>query len=153
MKIRHARPMDVPELLELGREIHEESRLSGLSYDAQKLRQSLEGMFAHQKGTHCLLLAISGNGDIAGVMLGYITEYFFSRDRVATNIVFYVRPEYRGSSAAAKLVMAFRTWAANRDAAEVSVNITSGIRMEKFHSFLMKMGFEHIGGNYSLWMK
>lgn len=61
-----------------------------------------------------------------------------------------VVPDKRMSGAGLRLLTAFRKWAENRGAVELSAGVNSGIDLDKMDTFLRKLGFELTGGNYSL---
>jgi hypothetical protein len=54
--------------------------------------------------------------------------------------------------AALKLLTAFKKWAENRGAFEISAGVNSGTDLDRMDRFLRKLGFQHTGGNYSLLM-
>ena len=141
---------DIPKLLEMGPGMHADTILSRFTYSEEKALRSLEQLLSDKKGTHCLLLAEGQNQQIVGVFLGYVSDYFFSQYLVAGNLVFWVDPDHRGTPAAIKLISAFRRWAENRKVKELSINITSGVDLNRADRFLGKLGFSYTGGNYSM---
>lgn len=150
MRIRPARLPDLEAVLALGRQAHAESRQASLPRDEDKVRALLEEILRGRKGAHCVLLAESDDGRPVGFLAGQVVEYFFCRQRIAQNIVFYVLPEYRGRWVAVKLLYAFRGWARHRGAVELHVGITTGVEVARFDRFLRRLGFHFVGGNYVL---
>ena len=150
MKVRFATVDDLPALIDLGRRIHAESRFRGFSYDPSKLLQTGQRVLNSTTGTHCCFVAEASTGKLAGVFVGCVEEYFFSRDRIANSILIFVDPAYRGGAAALKLIHAFRTWALNRQAIEVSISIASGVTIDRTDRFLKRIGLKLTGGNYAL---
>lgn len=59
-------------------------------------------------------------------------------------------PDKRMSGGGLKLLTAFRKWAENRGAFELSLGVNSGVAMDKMDRFLKRLGFVQTGGNYSL---
>lgn len=153
MRIRTATLDDVPALLALGPQIHAESRHAALPFDANKTGAALRAMIERTEQEQCFLIAIGSDGDIIGFFIGYAAEYFFSRDQVATDVLFYVKPEHRGSSAAVKLIHAFRKWALARQVAEMRICMTTGVAIDRFDRFVRRLGFQYTGGNYSMWLE
>jgi hypothetical protein len=88
------------------------------------------------------------NGELLGFLFGSIEEYWFTKERGANMIVWYVAKEARGSTMAIKLLLAFRGWAQNRQATELTLSITSGLNTEKTGRFLRRMGFRPCGENF-----
>lgn len=54
------------------------------------------------------------------------------------------------SGAGLRLMSAFRTWAENRGAVELSAGVNSGAHIDKTDKFLRRLGFVQTGGNYAL---
>ena len=151
-KIRFATTADIATLVDLGRAIHGETRLSRFAFDATRVAAQFESILSPPRSDYCVLVAEKDAIGIVGGFWGQISQYYFSDARVATNFIFYVRPEFRGTAVAVRLVHGFKQWANNRGADEVCINMTSGIDMQRFDRFLRHMGFAHTGGNYSQWL-
>lgn len=126
-----------------------ESRFQRYGVNETKLVSVISSMVGNS-GNASLFLAERANGEIAGMLAGYVTDYFFCDAIVAQDRWFYVKPEYRGSSAAVKLLLAFRRWAENRKANEFSINMSVGIDMTRFNKFMMHLGFNCCGSNFSM---
>jgi GNAT superfamily N-acetyltransferase len=84
------------------------------------------------------------------MLLGYISEHYFGLDLIASDYLWYVAPEHRGSKAGLQLLIAFQDWARKRNAAEVYMGISSGLHAEKTGALLTKLGYDVVGGNYKL---
>ena len=74
----------------------------------------------------------------------------FSRALGATALALFVAPEHRGGMAAFKLLHGLRRWAQNREVAEISIHVTSGVHMARTDKLLKRLGFRMTGGNYSM---
>ena len=70
----------------------------------------------------------------------------------ATEGLFYVHPAARGTTAAVKLIYAFREWAVARGVREVQFSVRSGKDIARTDRLMKRLGFNLIGGNYSLWV-
>ncbi|MGB8338661.1 MAG: hypothetical protein WCD07_03155 [Burkholderiales bacterium] len=149
MAVRFANLADIPGIVELGKAIHAESRYRTLGYDPVKLNRMFSGIISSPKGTHCCFVA-EHQGQISGVMIGCVEECFFSNDRVANSILIYVDPKRRGGSTALKFIHAFRNWAVNRNAVELSLGVASGVTIDRTDRFLKRLGMQMVGGNYTL---
>jgi len=152
MKIRFATRADIPACIEIGRRMHAVTRFAAYDFNAERLAQSLGAVIdsGHAKGTHCFFVAEDATGQLIGGLIGCIERHFFSDLLVASIIHYDVLPEKRMSGAGLKLLVAFRKWAENRGAFELSVGINSGVEMDKMDRFLKKIGFRQTGGNYAL---
>ncbi|MDR0775588.1 MAG: GNAT family N-acetyltransferase [Azonexus sp.] len=152
MKIRFATRNDIPACTEIGRRMAAVTRFAAYDFNAERLAQNLGAVIdsGHAKGTHCLFVAEDTAGQLIGLLIGCIERHFFSDLLVASIIHYDVLPEKRMGGAGLKLLAAFRQWAENRSAFELSVGINSGVEMEKMDRFLKRLGFRRTGGNYSL---
>jgi GNAT superfamily N-acetyltransferase len=149
MKIRFGTADDLPTILEMSEALFHESRFNRYTFDVNKTRGAIEAMLANP-GATCILLAQASDNSIAGMLLGYATEYFFCEAVVVQDRYFYVRPESRGSSAAVKLLMAFRKWAELRKANELCINMSVAIDTARFNKLMTHLGFKYCGSNFSL---
>lgn len=148
-KIRFAIEKDIPELISLGRDIYQESQQKGLGFSEIRLKNQLKACLQPNSKNYCVFVA-ERNGRIIGVFWGHIDQHFFSEALVATEYMFYVKPDFRGTSAALRLMHAYKTWAKNRKAQEIMICMTIGVEPGKFDKFVQKLGFKYVGGNYSM---
>lgn len=143
MTIRNAVHDDVDALLELGREMHAESWYAYLPFDEAKVRNAL--CTAISRG---FLAVQEADGRIVGGMAGLITEFWFCRSLIATDLGLFVKSDKRGSTAAVRLVQAFIDWARANGAAEVNLAISTGVRIEETGDLYKALGLTHVGGIY-----
>lgn len=143
---------EIPPLVELGHLCHLESRFSRLPYDSERVAKRFKLMIDQPLSTTFFVAARHSSGQMHGLMIGSVDEYFFCRERVASSIFLLVHPDYRGGLAAIKMVMAFRAWAYTRAAAELYIGVASGVQMQRTGRFLSKLGLQLSGGNYSAWL-
>lgn len=152
MKVRLAQAQDLDVMMALSAQMHQESRFRIYPLNPKKLSASLVKLVANPQ-VACILLAERSQGDVAGMLAGYVIDYFFSDALVAQDKYFYVRPDCRGSSAALKLLIAFRRWAENRGAAELCINMSVDIEAKRFDRFMTHMSFKSCGSNFVLPLK
>lgn len=153
MNIRPATLADVETVVHLGRKMHSLGRFKELEYDFAKCRTVVRHC-VENSGSYFFCIAETDAGEIIGLHMGMLQEYFFSSQQLAQSISFFVVPEYRGSSAAVKMVYAFKKWAEKREAAEVvfGTGISEGAPLAVVDNFMKRMGFTLTGGNYALWL-
>lgn len=152
MTIRLATEADVEAIVRLGKEMVAESRFARYGMNEAKTRSAIETMIRNPASA-CILLAVRSDGALAGMLAGYVTEFFFGDATVAQDRWYYVHRRYRGSSAGLKLLLAFRKWAENRKAHELSLNMSVAIDMQRFNRFMTHMGFTCCGSNFFLPLK
>ncbi len=141
-------------VLGLGRRLHAESAQARLSFDEDAASDFLEGVLAEMdQGVACGFLAVSARGLPAGLLLGRLGRYPFSRHVIAHDRLFYVAPEFRGSNAAVKLLRGFNRWARLRGAHHLYLAEWGGIESKRFARLMRRTGFDLVGGNYGKWLK
>lgn len=143
MTIRRATPADIPDLLALGRKMHAESWYAYLPYDDEKIAATLE--HAMNGG---FLAVYEVDGELAGGMAGVCSEFWFCRELLAHDLALFVAPGRRGGMAAARLVQSFIVWARNAGAQEVSLAVSTGVRVQETGDLFTAMGLHHVGGVY-----
>lgn len=153
MKIRFATLDDVPAFVELGRDFHALTRFAAYDYNPARVARQLQAAIEtgqNRNNTHCFFVAEDSQGQAIGGLIGCVEQHFFSEQLVASIIHYDVLPEKRMGGAGLRLLTAFRKWAENRGAVELSAGVNSGIELDKMDRFLRKLGFRQTGGNYSL---
>ena len=156
MKTRFATLNDIAAGVECGRRMHAITRFAGYDFNAERVAQNLRAVIEagqNGKGTHCFFIAEDSNNQFVGGLIGCVERHFFSDQVVASVIHYDVLPERRLSGAGLKLLAAFRTWAENRGAFELSVGVSSGVALDKMDRFLRRLGFQQTGGNYAMSLK
>lgn len=149
MKIRFAALEDIPALLDMGEAMVAESRFSAYGLNRDKSALMLTNMIGHPPQS-TILLAERSNDEVVGMLAGYVVDFFFCDALVAQDRFFYVKPDARGSSAAIKLLLAFRRWAETRKVHELNINMSVAIEMQRFNKMMAKLGFRCSGSNFSL---
>lgn len=150
MKIRFATLEDIPVFVEMARTFHGLTRFKDYDYNPERMASSLQAVIDNPRGTHCFFVAVDESGTPAGGLIGCVESHFFSDKLVASVIHYDVLPEKRMGGAALKLLTAFKKWAENRNAFEITAGVNSGTELKRMDSFLRKLGFQMTGGNYSM---
>lgn len=150
MRIEFAGEEHIDDLIALGRLMHAESALTNLRLDIERARRTFRGAINDDKGMYCLLIARSSDGAAAGWLFGTVTRPWFTDALVAHDHAFFVAPQYRGSSAAIKLLKVFRRWAKRRNAEVLNVSQRVGVEMDRFERFMRRAGFQPRGMNFSM---
>lgn len=149
MRVRLADSKDISSSVELGRRMYLESRFSRYPFDPMRVEEMFNAVLKDKKGS-CFFVAERDSGQMVGMFIGHASELFFSPVLAAYDKLLYVVPEARGSSAALRLLSLFRHWAQELGVAEISVNMTVAIEMERFQRFMSHLGFRCCGTSY--WM-
>lgn len=125
------------------------TRYQTMRYAPEKIRRQLDAYFQDERRKYIWLVGLR-DGKLQGLLFGSVEEYWFTTSLGANMIAWYVDEPARGSPMAVKLLLAFKRWAENRGGNELTLSITSGVRMDKTGRFLRRMGFEACGENYIL---
>ncbi|WP_343725355.1 hypothetical protein [Herbaspirillum huttiense] len=158
-EVRFARMEDIPSLIDLGRQIHVQSRYAWMQFNATRLWSSLEAAIDNKQ--HCLIVANQGREDASaqsatqemiGALWAYAIALPFSSDFVAKIDYLYVLPRYRGTPVAMKMMAGFRRWAGNRQVSEISLLNAFGDDTAYSGKWLGKLGIKPVGGVHSMWL-
>jgi len=139
--VRDATLDDIPAMVALGAIMHAESRYNFMAYDGEKVSATLRSLIGvgfarvHER-----------DGEIDGGMVGYMSEAWFSRAKVAAELALFVTPGKRGGMAAWYLLSEFSAWAENQGAQEITLAITTGVKVEETGRMYQRLGFEQVGG-------
>lgn len=140
--IRPATHDDIERLVELGEQMHAESRFAKLSFDHDKVRN----LFAHLiESPDGLLIVADVDGLIIGGFAGYVVEHYFALTKVASDFGLFVAPEHRGGMTAPRLMRAYVEWAKEQGAVMVQAGITTGVHVNETARLYQKLGFKQAG--------
>lgn len=148
MEIRCLEYADIPETVELARKFVEESAFSRFTFSHEKMAANLSMSITHPHMAFCHV--VEHEGKLVGALVGYISEFFFGPDLIASDSGWFVLPEYRGSRSAVRLLKNFERWAKANGAKEVAMGVSTDVSPEKTGALLQKLGYKHVGGNYKL---
>jgi len=140
--IRPATEADIPRMLSLGAIMHAESpRFCGFQFLPDRLADSIRRVMAMPAG---FARVASVDGDVVGGLLGVAVPHYACDLVQACDIAYFVRPDARGGSAAARLVDAYRQWAIEIGA-EANIGLNTGVQPERTARLLEVLGAEQSG--------
>lgn len=144
--VRHATPADAAVIDTMLRAMGRESPIyRAMPIDDRKLADYIAKVI--RSSDHAVLLHESAAG-IDGIYIGMLVQQFFTFETTAMDVLFYVRPERRGSRAAVRLFRAFKAWAKSSGAKAIQVGTMTGIDPARTSKFYRGMGLNEIGGVY-----
>lgn len=142
--IRNAQIADFPEVKKLGKRLIEKT-----PYRAQQI----DTLIASQTFGNCVSSALGfamvaqHKGEITGMMLGCALPLFYSKARMATDLVLY--SERAGDGMA--MVRRFIKWAWSiPNVVEVTLSQSSGVDVERTGKLYGRMGLECVGQIYTM---
>ena len=148
INIRKATDADIPAVIEMGRAFHQESDyLREMSFNEAKARALIPVVIKTGLG----IVAVDDE-KVIGMMGGILETHIFSDELMSGEYLIYVRPEYRGTEAAARLVCVYINWALEHGVKpqNIGVGVNAGIRTEETVQFYRNLGFRVSGVNLRL---
>lgn len=150
MDARFAVKADIPALVELGRSMHVESRYGGMVYGADRAWKRFEDTIDCKD--FCVMVVENDDGELAGFLVGSVSEYAFAHDFVANLEFLYLLPARRSGLTAMKMLAAFRRWAKNREFAEIMLCNRFGANESYITKLFAKLGMPVVGGVHAAWV-
>lgn len=146
MRIREAHKPDADAVIALGRSMHAESpRFRALPFSEPQLRATFDALLESKDAV--VYLAEPARGGIVGLLAGGVGSHYFSIARYAYDLALYVVPDWRGSSAAIRLVSRFEAFARERGAQEVVLGVSTGVDTARTLKFYERFGYVIHGGS------
>jgi len=127
--------------------MHNESSFKSIGYDEEKLRD-LGTSIINRPDVFFASVAEDENKVILGMFVGVITEYYFSKDTMASDLLFYVDQDKRGALACLKMIKEFELWAKRNNAKEVRPATSTGIEMNRTAKLYSHLGYEPTGHTF-----
>jgi GNAT superfamily N-acetyltransferase len=85
---------------------------------------------------------------VIGFLLAMAYPYAFTRGHFTGQEVVYVRPDKRGTRAAARLFDIYDQWIDQVGAREGYTGVANGRKVEKFTKFMKRRGYEIVGASF-----
>ena len=143
--------LDIPDLVLLAREAHEESRFSYIPFSEEKVFQ-IAMKALEDPARHGGFLARS-KGEPVGFAYCTIGEYHIGTGALLTTVHSMgvsqtTRKRLMGGKVALGLFQGVRSWSKDRGAQEVLLHFTTGVGTARSAKLARKLGFQLIGGSY-----
>lgn len=144
MIIRPAVEEDIPIVFALAKKMYEESAYGTFcSFNDKKSLALIQT--ALKNPDNYFLHVAEKDGAIIGMYGGSITDYYFSNDLMAVDLILYVDPNKRGGLAAVKLIQAFEDWAFSKGVKEICPASSTQIAPERTAQLYHLLGYEVVG--------
>jgi GNAT superfamily N-acetyltransferase len=145
--IRPATIDDVPRLVELGAQMHAESRYRVLAFAEDKVTELYTDLIEHPDA---LIMVSERAGIIIGMIVARIHAPYFSRDLASGDLHLYIQPAHRGGLSGPRLIAAYMHWAKARGAKMIDLGNSARICDTALARLYEYMGFEPVGTLYQL---
>lgn len=133
--LRMARPDDYEDIVHLCLEFAYDSTYSDLGVDEDKTRRSVQEIM---NAPESVVIVYTVDDQPVGLIAGKIIETLFSSTKIASEIVWWVSPDFRNTRKSIELVRAFEYWAETYHKAPTHM---SSLGDEKVNSFYKKSGY------------
>ena len=147
MKIRNATYEDINTMIELGAIGWKETRLTDFDYDYDTVEKYIKGLIDYDWG---IVLIAEENGKIAGSIIAEVYKYYFGSTIASINYDFIVHPDFRGSSAAIRLLNKYKEIAKSHGTQDIMMGVNASLDFERVGKLYEKVGFKQVGSLFSL---
>ena len=140
---------DVEQMVRLGALMAAEGNYADIPYSPDKLK--LLGSYIVNTDVDEQVYFARGvwiDGLLVAQMVGFVSEYWFSYQKIIQDNALYVHPDYRKGTAAMRLVKEFIKWANKVDAVEICCGITVGVNNDTAAKLYERLGFQRVGYIY-----
>jgi hypothetical protein len=139
---------DLPQFLQLGRALHQESWYSHLSFDENRVAGFFYEHVIDRDKTFCRVASFQER--LVGAVAGLRVTNWFSRDAGVFDSFLYVIPSHRGSITAYRLWCQMRDWARQIGAKEMTHGVGTAIAIDRADKFFCRLGMTKVGSIYKL---
>ena len=143
--VREAVEDDVIEFHVLGKMFVRESKNNFLGWSAIKVHDSL--LDAIGREDFCVF-ALQCDNEIVGMFIGFVAPCFFSDVIQATEIVWYVEPDHRGSRKALEMLDLFEEWAEFKGAVCSNLMNLDVLNADKVAKMYNKRGYRLVENTF-----
>lgn len=144
--IRELNHDDLPQLLALGRELHQLGVYASYPVDESRSAYILTQLIDEPS---VLTIGYEIDGALAGAFIGEIIQDLWVDVQIAVNQMVYVFDRHRSSLAGMRLIRAFTDWAHAQNADMISFRIYAGVNNAAVGDMLVRMGYAEEGGIYT----
>jgi GNAT superfamily N-acetyltransferase len=133
---------DLPQLLELAREMHRTGVYAAYPMDEARVAFILTRLI---EVPEALSIGYEIRNELVGAFVGEIVQDLWIDVQIAVDHAFYVREADRGSRAGVMLLRAFEKWAHENAADVLRPVVYAGVDNQSVSNVLQRMGYESAG--------
>jgi GNAT superfamily N-acetyltransferase len=146
VQIRRAVEEDRLAIFKMSVSMHQETDFAQFKFDPQTAVNGI-GQWIHGGNKQFMLVADLG-GSVIGMLGVVMRNVWFGPDVMASEEIFYVKPEHRGSRAAFKLMQGFVNEARSLGAHHLRAGVATG-HSPAAEKLYRHFGLTYVGGNFS----
>lgn len=144
MLARYAMESDFEALYQMACDMGDEFK-PDLPHDRAKFREAFD--LFRTKGNPGFFVAEHKRKVIGGLICS-LTNYYICDGAFASQEVIYVKPAYRGTMAAVRLIQRYLEWAERLGAREAYMGLSTAYRVKAFGKLVGRFGFVEVGASY-----
>lgn len=133
---------DMPQLISLAREMHQEGVYAAFPMDENRVAYILSALI---EAPNAFSFGYETGGELVGAFVGEVVQDLWVDVMVATDHAFYVRAANRGSRAGVILIKAFEIWAEEKGADVIRPVVYAGVDNQHAAALLSRMGYDTAG--------
>lgn len=143
MTVRLATFEDIPALVQVGLSFHERTPYKHIKVDRQSITKNFAWAISSAQG----IVIVEEKGDqVVGFLLGCIQEFWWSRQRLATDLAFVFENGWNSI----RMTKMFIEWARRQPrVAEVTMAVSSGLDPQRMAAIYRRAGMQCMGGLYT----
>lgn len=139
--IREATRFDIPEIIDIGRELYNAAPTHNFLYNWNDKR-ALVAAESYIKDPDKLLLIDIEKGFIKGFFVAHLGQPLATTEIIAVDVMMYIRPEYQGSFTVIKFIKYYEKWAKDNGAKHIQLSVSSGLKQDRTLSIYSYMGYK-----------
>jgi ribosomal protein S18 acetylase RimI-like enzyme len=129
----------------LARCMMQEGKFASQQADDAIIQQTVKGFVEDNGQASRCFVAVLDDAEIVGFIALQLETYAFRPGLAARDLAFFVMPEWRGTFAAAKLLLSAYEWAKGAQADALIMEIVAPNNEEPAQRMLEKVGFRRMG--------
>lgn len=145
MQIALLQKCHTPAIIGMTRAMMAEGKYAEQRCDADRIEELVREYVEDDYATKACFIAECEHGEAVGMFVAELALYPFRRGLCVHEIAFYVTPEYRGSTAAVRLITRMQEWAEHSGADTMMVAISSPHDSTLAESVYERVGFTKWG--------
>lgn len=126
---------------------HAASPYDDLTMDEDKVVELIDSFLNGDRNQRIVILALEDDQPI-GMIAGVTSEMLFSRDKIASEMMWWIEPEHRGSRAALQLLDAYEFWAKKVGAKVVQLSSVDTEHADRLDRLYKKRGYYLVERGY-----
>lgn len=147
MIVREMTESDIPVLVKIGSQAHLESEYRTMTFSSEKCERLGQAMYSLEN-LKCFV--VERDGEIIGFLMASVDEGYFTDEKTTSDLLVYVKPEWRGSRAFYLLITEYIAWAKEQDAKLIFLSNSTGYEPEKIGKLYERLGFHRVGGIFQM---